>query len=141
MSDGMDAMNELHGTTAFTEGRGRGQSLGLTFNQLRDANVTRCEAVFHRLVEWSPTDWACAFAGEAGEACNVVKKLRRLDGADFGKDSPAERMRLAHDAVVELADTVIYADLLAARLGFNLGEMIRQKFNQVSEERGSTVKL
>jgi NTP pyrophosphatase (non-canonical NTP hydrolase) len=41
----------------------------------------------------------------------------------------------------ELADTVLYADLLAARLGINLGEAIRDKFNIVSERMGSDIKL
>ena len=46
----------------------------LTFAELRDANVTRCNESFHPVDAWSGTDWACALAGEVGEACNVVKK-------------------------------------------------------------------
>lgn len=113
----------------------------LAFAELRDINVKRCTAVFHPLRDWSPTDWACALAGEAGEACNEVKKLRRLDGADAHEDTAARRSELETRIGAELADTVIYADLLAARLGIDLGAAIREKFNEVSERRGSDIRL
>lgn len=116
----------------------------LAFNRLRLANVTRCNQVFHPeggILEWSPSDWATAMAGECGEACNEIKKLRRLDGADAAEDTPSMRAVLTEKVGKELADVVIYADLLAARLGINLGEAVIGKFNEVSERRGSAVKL
>jgi len=113
----------------------------LTFAFLRRRNVQRCEDVFHPLRDWSPTDWACAMAGEAGELCNVVKKMRRLDGADAKDDTPDRRDSLTVEAAVELADTVIYADLVAARLGIDLGRAVIAKFNAVSVTRGSSFKL
>jgi NTP pyrophosphatase (non-canonical NTP hydrolase) len=113
----------------------------LTFDRLRERNVARCEDVFHPLLAWSPTDWATAFAGEAGEACNVVKKLRRLDGADKTQDTPENRERLRDQIATELADAVIYADLLAARIGRSLGDAVTAKFNEVSAKRGSLVML
>ena len=99
--------------------------MNLTFNQLRGTNIARCEEVFLPLDAWSPTDWACAMAGETGEACNLIKKLRR-----------GENIK-AREIGDELADIVIYADLLAARLGLDLGEAIRHKFNATSLARGS----
>ena len=113
----------------------------MNLNDLRTANVQRCEQVFHPLASWTPTDWACAMAGEAGEACNAVKKLRRLaDGTNTAKDPQTEPEAI--EAVgKELADTIIYADLLAARLGIDLGEAIRDKFNEVSRRMNSTVIL
>lgn len=113
----------------------------LSFETLRQANVMRCEEVFHRIEDWSPTDWATAMAGECGEACNEVKKLRRLDGADAALDSEMERARLRHHVALELADLVIYADLLAARLNIDLGAAITVKFNEVSIKRHSTITL
>lgn len=110
----------------------------LSFSDLRRTNLARCEEVFHPLDRWTPTDWATAMAGECGEACNEVKKLRRLDDADAEFDSPEERERRKGKTAAELADLVIYADLLAARLGIDLGEAITIKFNQVSQKRGST---
>lgn len=101
----------------------------LDFDRLRRANVRRCEDVFHPLNSWSPQDWACAMAGETGEACNLIKKMRRGEPIDLAEIGD------------ELADVVIYADLLAARLGIDLGEAVRVKFNHVSTKRGSEVKL
>lgn len=90
---------------------------------------------------WTPAEWACAMAGECGEACNAVKKrLRFADGIGSPNDPQSEEEALEKIAA-ELADTVIYADLLAARLGIDLGEAIKQKFNKVSIERGSMTRL
>ena len=113
----------------------------LHFSKLREANVRRCEEVFHKLDDWSPTDWATAMAGECGEVCNEVKKLRRLDSADSVLDSSAMREYLTTLIGNELADLIIYADLLAARMGIDLSERIKFKFNEVSDKRKSTVKL
>lgn len=44
----------------------------LSFSGFRIANVSRCREVFHPVAEWSPQDWACAAAGEIGEACNLI---------------------------------------------------------------------
>jgi NTP pyrophosphatase (non-canonical NTP hydrolase) len=103
----------------------------LNFHDLRIANVKRTAQAFHPVEHWSPTDWATAMAGECGEACNKIKKLRRGEII-----APEE---IAH----ELADMIIYADLLAARLGINLEQAIIQKFNMVSDRPrpASTVRL
>ena len=108
---------------------------------LRVANVKRCEEVFHPLHHWSPTDWACAMAGEAGEVCNAVKKLRRLaDGTNTAKD-PQNESDCLKAIGKELADTIIYCDLLAARLGLDLSFEIESKFNEVSRRMNSAVRL
>ena len=97
----------------------------LTFKNLRIANVERCEHSFgNKIEEWSPTDWGCALAGEAGELCNKLKKMRR------GESVPLK------DVADEIADTVIYCDLLAERLGINLDEAVISKFNEVTHRRG-----
>jgi len=109
---------------------------------LAKANAERCNEVFHPIDDWSPTDWACAMAGECGEACNEVKKLRRrmphFDRA-FAHD-PREEAAL-NRVGAEIADMVIYADLLCQRLGINLEDAIREKFNKVSEEHFSDVRI
>ena len=101
----------------------------LTFEELRVNNIRRCQESFHGLQEWSPTDWGCAMAGEAGETCNKLKKLRR------GEHIPISEI------ADEIADVVIYCDLLAARLGIDLGDAVRSKFNTVSNRVGSEIKL
>ena len=128
----------------------------LTFDKLRATNVKRCNTAFaHKLEDWSLSDWACAMAGEAGEACDVVKKIRRgdekLNDLLPSGDALAGEQVLAHDDLLvegvrddlakELADVVCYCDLLAARAGIDLGEAVRQKFNEVSDRCGSALKL
>lgn len=101
----------------------------MTFTEFRIANVTRCERSFHMCNDWTPTDWACALAGEVGEACNLVKKLRR------GEAIPAQQI------AKELADVITYCDLLAKRLDIDLESAVIDKFNEVSECVGSNIRL
>lgn len=113
----------------------------MNLNELREINVRRCAAAFHPVEAWTPAEWAVAMAGECGEACNVVKKLRRLqDGTNTAKDPQTreEAIALLKD---ELADLIIYADLLAARLEIDLGEAVRHKFNAVSDRMGCDIKF
>lgn len=113
----------------------------LTFQRLRDANVARCESVFHPVNDWTPAEWAVAMAGECGEACNAVKKLRRIaDGTNTSKD-PQTEQEAKEQIAGELADLITYADLLAARLGIDLGVAVKDKFNIVSELRGAAERL
>lgn len=105
----------------------------LTFDQLRKANVDRCNDAYHPIEDWTPTDWACAAAGEMGEACNLIKKARRKDYVI----SDRERTEIGF----EIADTVVYLDLLAARMGIDLGAAVRSKFNVVSNRFGCKIKL
>lgn len=118
---------------------------GLTFEELRRADVARCEEVFHAedgINGWTPADWATAMAGECGEACNEVKKLRRLQTSpNWNRLEDSDAGFIKDRIAAELADLVIYADLLAARLGIDLGEAIVEKFNVVSVRVGSTVRL
>ena len=93
----------------------------LTFAELQQACRVRSEEAFAGMCEdWTLGDWGNAFGGEAGEAQNLIKKMRR--GEEI---LPTEIGR-------ELADTVIYAIMIADLLGLDLGEEIIWKFNQVS---------
>ena len=96
---------------------------------LRAALIERENASFHPINDWTPTDWATAFAGEAGEACNLIKKMRRGDDINV------------EDIADEVADTVIYAMLLCERLNVSLSNAIVRKFNEVSERWDSPVRL
>jgi len=116
---------------------------GLDLRALREANVKRCEQSFRTCENWSAADWSNAMAGEAGELvevllsliaktngiCNLTKKLQRGDTVDLdevGKES---------------ADVVIYAELLSHRLGIDLSDAVREKFDEVSTRVGSEVRL
>lgn len=117
-------------------------SNGLTFNALREANIARipefknCHGKpAHSKADgsdWSPSDWLEALVGELGEYANERKKFRRGD-----IDEPTFKMKAAK----ELADVMIYLDILAMQLGINLGEATLAKFNEVSERVNCSIRL
>lgn len=117
----------------------------LTFKRLRKANVRRCEKHFHKLDDWSPTDWACALAGEVGELCNYIKKLKRLESRNFKKTKyytdQLKAKAILKECGKELGDCQAYLDLIAARLGFQLDKVTSSKFNEVSKRVGSRIRL
>jgi NTP pyrophosphatase (non-canonical NTP hydrolase) len=91
------------------------------------------------LDSWSLSDWAVALAGEAGELCNVVKKLNRVRDSLVGNKETPEELQAALGE--EIADVYIYLDLFARRAGLNLEDVIRKKFNAVSERNGFPERL
>lgn len=114
------------------------------FSRLRSANARRCHQSFHSLNAWSPTDWSNAVAGEAGELCNITKKMLRIAPNPEAPMTGQELMEynaLRMKAGDEIADTVIYCDLLATRLGFRLADLVVGKFNEVSARVGSNITL
>lgn len=111
----------------------------MNFYDLKAANYNRCIKSFHPIEEWSETDWATAFGGECGEALNLIKKRRRYNTSGIQYAHP--NAPTVDDVVDELADAVIYADLLCTRMGASLEEGIRRKFNEVSKRVGSSIIL
>lgn len=102
-----------------------------------ERNRRRCESAMgfnHPLNSWSLSDWMTATAGEIGEAANVIKKLNRYrDGVPGNKESESDlRQRLAD----EIADSVIYLDLLAQAAGFDLETIRDAKFAKTSQKIG-----
>lgn len=107
---------------------------GLTFNILREANLARLPLFKNKHgglahsksdgSDWSPAQWLQAVVGELGEYANVRKKF------DRGDLTEAEFKKMAAE---ELADVQTYLDILAFRLGINLGEATMNKWNAVSE--------
>lgn len=103
------------------------------------SEVNRARAIeWHRQGSpWLSVDWSNAVAGEAGELCNVVKKIRRLETRVIAKRATENNMSVLIDkAAGEIADVYIYLDLTAAYFGIDLPEAIRRKFNATSEEFG-----
>jgi len=101
----------------------------LTFKKLRETNVSRCKDDIRSLDDWNPLEWGGALAGEVGELCNFLKKMRRGD--------KIKKKEIAH----ELADVITYADLLAARLDVDLEKAVKEKFNIVSKRWKSKYRL
>ncbi len=115
----------------------------LDFNILSLKNAERCEKGFkHKIDSWTLSDWATAISGETGEMCNYVKKLKRLkDGVQPDKDKNLTETEIIANIGRELADIVIYADLMATRLNMKLGFEVIKKFNETSIARKSNIKL
>lgn len=130
---------------------------GLTFNALRGANTARLPQFKNKHgklahaeedgSDWSPAQWLQAVVGELGEFANIRKKFERGD---------LTREQYETEARKELADVTIYLDILAKRCldgvfcgrvtevhptGVDLGRAVIDKFNEVSERVGSTVRL
>lgn len=104
---------------------------GGIFEKLHEVNSRRCRDAFaHDVQEWSSEQWALAAAGEMGEVCNALKKLIRGD-----LDATVK------DIAFEIADVIIYLDLLATRLNIDLPSAVKEKFNLVSDKRGSNIKI
>lgn len=109
-------------------------TVGLTFRNVSDTNLDRAKSWHPGFPDdgWTGSDWSNAMCGEAGEAANVVKKLRR---DEFGIQQAASgpRPALLAKLAMELGDTFLYADLLAQYYGLDLGECVAGTFNRVSE--------
>lgn len=116
----------------------------LSFAGLRSANVRRCtrwHPGFPFDQQWTGADWSNAAAGEMGEACNVVKKIRRLEtGCDPGPDDPPVS-KLRAMLADEIADTITYLDLLGAYYGIDVAAAVVRKFNAVSVRQGFPERL
>lgn len=99
-----------------------------TFRQFQNLNARRCgEAFEHGVDDWPIQNWALAIAGEAGELCNLVKKVIRGDYA-------LEEKR--QDILREVADVMTYCDLLMSHLGADTRDELLRKFDEVSERVG-----
>jgi len=106
----------------------------LRFQQLREANVLRLASSKYKLCEqnWQPAHWMNALTGEVGECANIIKKV---DRGDYTLESALPNIAR------ELADIQCYLDILAFKLGIDLGAATVSKFDEVSERIGSSVRL
>jgi NTP pyrophosphatase (non-canonical NTP hydrolase) len=107
-----------------------------TLNEVSVTNVDRCR-VWHPggLAEWSLLEWAGAMCGEAGEAANEAKKIKRVDSGIVGSDA-TPRDELVAKLRKEIGDTYLYLDLLAQAAGLTLEECVVDAFNKTSEKQG-----
>lgn len=117
----------------------------LTFQEVSAINARRADRWHSGFPDnedgWTGADWSNAMQGEAGEAGNVVKKLRRLETkikqAEQGlvEDETYED-RLKQKLATEIGDTFIYLDLLATFYRLDISKCVADTFNRVSEREG-----
>lgn len=109
----------------------------LSFAKLQRANRSRVGR-WHSLKSWSPLEWAGAMCGEAGEAANAAKKLKRIEDQIANINAPdrslTDPFKAAYAIAHEVADAVIYGDLLCQAVNMNLEAHIVNAFNIKSEE-------
>lgn len=106
----------------------------MTFAEFAAINRQRCEAPdgFNEPVAGIDIKgWAMAVLGEAGE----------LAGAVFANAHQPRKKTTCNDIADEIADVVSYCDLLAQRLGRPLEDILRSKWNRVSERIGSPLRI
>ena len=110
----------------------------LDLAELRAANVSRKARWHGEDDQWTLADWSNAMCGEAGEAANVVKKIRRRETglADQQLYNTPDWDSLGAKLADELADVICYADLLAEKAGIDLAAAVTGKFNRVSSDQG-----
>jgi NTP pyrophosphatase (non-canonical NTP hydrolase) len=117
---------------------------GISLRLLQQTNVERAGRWHPKgLAEWSPLEWAGAMAGEAGEACNAAKKLKRMTGNTQNIDLRGAHSAAAYRKTIakEVADTVIYGVLLIAAVGEDAEATVREVFNAKSIEYGFPERL
>ncbi len=102
------------------------------FNRIAQVNIERSNHFEAGASNFTLGDFGCAMAGEAGELCNIIKKLRRNElGIRMNQPHQAELLRKAEE---EIADVYLYLDLIATKLGIDLPAAIVKKFNKTSQE-------
>ena len=101
----------------------------ISFDELRQKNIDRCPHYGYPVEGRTPMEWLDRLWDEVLELCDVVE----LHNTGF--DTPKE------DIGKEIADVVTFCDLLATRYGFNLGKLVLDKFNEISERVGSDVEM
>jgi NTP pyrophosphatase (non-canonical NTP hydrolase) len=114
----------------------------LDLAMLRAVNIERARYWHGGSIEgWSTLEWCAAMCGECGEAANAAKKLKRLDDGIISSNNPVNRVDAVRELAKELADTLIYLDLVAAREGIDLAKAVVDAFNQVSKREGFTFRI
>src|SRR4051812_10345258 len=94
---------------------------------VQEESVSRANRWHGDFRNWSGLEWAGAMCGEAGEAANVAKKLRRVEQSLDGNkasERPLVPSELVEKLGNECADVFLYLVLLAARYDIDLSAAI-----------------
>ena len=97
--------------------------------KLREVQVAR-QKLWDPGIKLDLSYFGNAAAGEMGEACNVIKKLERERLGLKGSRATLEHL------ADEIADVIIYLDIIAMKTGIDLEQAIKNKFNKDSTKHG-----
>jgi NTP pyrophosphatase (non-canonical NTP hydrolase) len=126
--------------------------MSLTLEQFSSFNATRCIESFGETPGNYPVElWGLGLAGEAGELAQELKRLgdnERRYIAAVVQDRTEDRADLAQQRAdilakirKEIGDIMPYIDMIAQSFGWTLEECTIEKFNEVSDRRGSSVRI
>lgn len=112
----------------------------MNISKLQDINAERAIR-WHNNGEtsWTLLEWAGAMCGEAGEAANFAKKLRRLEQSLPNKTAGLDKsnnLELRFGCAKEVADTIIYGLVILSKLGFDASLVLQEVFDRKSVEYG-----
>lgn len=116
----------------------------ISIDQIVNQSKARAKR-WHGQDEWSALEWAGAMCGEAGEAANAAKKLRHMESGRKTINEPGrqfEDIAAAKKFIAkEVADTILYAVLLAIKVDADLEKVLVEVFNKKSYEYGFPERL
>lgn len=137
-----EIMREIQGDGHY----GSYRSTPLTIEQMQQQSKLRAERWHRGKPKWSLLEWAGAMAGEAGEACNKAKRIKRLDddmvsltvedgvGSGTRHVIADQREKLTIAVAEEACDTILYAICLLNELDVDAEDLLREVFNKKSGE-------
>lgn len=97
--------------------------MDLTFKQFQAMNQHRQNVLFGKVDKILPADYAVLLQVDVDSVRSMLEKR--------GMRTEARLQGVAN----KLADALVNLDLLCARLGFDLEEVLVRRFNQVSNDR------
>lgn len=110
----------------------------MDISELQKTNEHR-KLHWHARDTWSLAEWTNAMAGETGEACNISKKILRLENELPNKEAGLDKNNLEElklNLANEVADSIIYGLLIMSKLGVDASTVIADVFDQKSIEYG-----
>ncbi len=119
--------------------------MAMDISKFQQVNEERAKR-WHKGGDWNLLEWAGAMCGEAGEAVNVAKKLKRVESKLQNINAPGRSLVDVESARIEVgkevADTILYGLLLMARVGIeNPERVLADVFNKKSKEYGFPERL
>tara|TARA_Y100000034_G_C6902529_1_gene417736 strand:+ start:554 stop:940 length:387 start_codon:yes stop_codon:yes gene_type:complete len=113
----------------------------MNIKEFQEINKKRSLESFPECENWELGDWGNALAGEVGELCNFIKKIRRIEVKATTLNSDMSMAELTKAAGKEMGDVMSYLANIASELNLDLEKETVDKFNLVSEILDSKYRL